>query len=376
MERWADEPATAGPGSPEPATSKASGAATTLVGGASAADGVGASAKAAGATEAAGATAEGGSAAAESCSGAAVGESEATAEADSGATTAAADATAAASGGAVLEAGVVTAEAGNAAATEAGVGATAEAGGGAAAADDGATARAGSGAPTEAAEAAAMAAGTGGQATAMAGGQAAVEIGCQTTTAEPRLAKQQNVREPPRPLELRVRLGGEEELPAALAAIKFAYTGRIEAGSVREVLRVWKQADYLQMKGCVEACVDALRDKLGLSSAAQQCTRGSAGGAIQPSASASASTMAAPVLQLYGCMQLWPDPKHEPAFAALLKEAKPQLVAHFGDALAVLNTKHLYKQMRALPAVGLEALLESDDFSTDSESSVVLMMAE
>eukprot|EP00198_Chlamydomonas_reinhardtii_P003316 XP_001692652.1 predicted protein [Chlamydomonas reinhardtii] len=104
--------------------------------------------------------------------------------------------------------------------------------------------------------------------------------------------------------EVHLTVGGEEELPAARAAIHFAYTGRVEAGaSIREVLQ-------------------------------------------------------------------------DTAFAALLTEAKRRLVAHFGDALAVLNKKQLYEQMRVLPAEGLEALLESDDFGTDSESSVVLVLAD
>ncbi|KAG2431187.1 hypothetical protein HXX76_009715 [Chlamydomonas incerta] len=112
-------------------------------------------------------------------------------------------------------------------------------------------------------------------------------------------------------------LGGEEELPAARAAIQFAYTGRVQEGlSVREAL------------------------------------------------------------QLYGCAALWPDPAEDPAFGALLAEAKRRLVAHFGDALAVLNGRERYEQLLALPAAGLEALLESDDFGTDSESSVVLLLAE
>ncbi|KAG2451966.1 hypothetical protein HYH02_003739 [Chlamydomonas schloesseri] len=145
--------------------------------------------------------------------------------------------------------------------------------------------------------------------------------------------------------ELRVPLGGEEELPAARAAVKFAYTGQIDAGSIREALQVRRQAAYLQMKGCVEACLAVVRDKLGAGGKGKKPTRAS-------------------------------DANEEPAFTALLTEAKRQLVAHFGDALAVLNQKELYEQMRELPAEGLEALLESDDFGTDSESSVVLMLAE
>ncbi|KAG2447537.1 hypothetical protein HYH02_007461 [Chlamydomonas schloesseri] len=181
--------------------------------------------------------------------------------------------------------------------------------------------------------------------------------------------------------EVQLVLGSEKELPAALAAVKFAYTGVVEAGSIREVLQVRRQAACLQMGGCEQACVAAVKGMLapGWSSASRgNCAAGGAGTSAGASSGGGVVTQKAPppVLELYSCTELWPDPAEDAAFAALLTEAKLQLVAHFGDALAVLNNKELYVQMRALPAVGLEALLESDDFGTDSESSVVLMLAE
>ncbi|KAG2429266.1 hypothetical protein HXX76_011035 [Chlamydomonas incerta] len=163
--------------------------------------------------------------------------------------------------------------------------------------------------------------------------------------------------------EVQLMLGGEEELPAARAAIQFAYTGRVQAGiSVREALQVRRQAAYLQIGGCMEACLEVVKEAL---------VQGSAG-----NAAASSSNVAG--LELFRCAELWPDTAEDAAFAALLETAgaKRQLVAHFGDALAVLNDMDLYEQMVTLPAQGLEALLESDDFSTDSESSVVLVLAE
>ncbi|KAG2441582.1 hypothetical protein HXX76_003203 [Chlamydomonas incerta] len=197
--------------------------------------------------------------------------------------------------------------------------------------------------------------------------------------------------------ELELSLGSEEELPAARAAIKFAYTGHVEATSVREALQVRRQAAYLQMEGCVTACLAVVKEKV-VEAAAGEAAAGegpgsqaaaatpavaagtaaaaSAQGGSRPSAANSPSTSPPPVLEFFGCAQLWPDPAEDPAFAALLAEAKQQLLAHFGDALAVLNRKQLYNQMLALPVVGLEALLESDEFGTDSESSVVLLLAE
>ncbi|KAG2443859.1 hypothetical protein HXX76_002202 [Chlamydomonas incerta] len=130
--------------------------------------------------------------------------------------------------------------------------------------------------------------------------------------------------------EVQLMLGGEEELPAARAAIQFAYTGRVQPGSsVRE--------------------------------------------ALQPAAAGSVN---AAVLELCSGAALWSDAAENAAFAAALREAKQQLAAHFGDALAVLNDKQLHEQVVALPAAALAALLESDDFGTDSESSGVLVLAE
>ncbi|KAG2447538.1 hypothetical protein HYH02_007462 [Chlamydomonas schloesseri] len=172
--------------------------------------------------------------------------------------------------------------------------------------------------------------------------------------------------------EVQLMLGSEKELPAAHAAVKFAYTGMAELNSIREALQVRRQAAYLQMEGCEQACTAAIKEML-----AQGRGSGTAGSASTSSGGgAAAPTAPPPVLELYSCTELWPDLAEDAAFAALLTEAKLQLVAHFGDTLAVLNNKELYEQMRALPAVGLEALLESDDFGTDSESSVVLVLAE
>eukprot|EP00198_Chlamydomonas_reinhardtii_P006785 XP_001696121.1 predicted protein [Chlamydomonas reinhardtii] len=187
--------------------------------------------------------------------------------------------------------------------------------------------------------------------------------------AKPCAAEEQQRPSPP---VVEVWLGSEAELPAARAALQFAYTGRVEAGDIREALQVRRQAAYLQMEGCVEACAAAVREKLTAAGAEAV----PAAGAAAASATAPAAAAAEAVLELYRCTDVWPDPADDAAFAALLTEAKRRLVAHFGDALAVLNDQTLYDQMRALPAVGLEALLESDDFGTDSESSVVLLLAE
>ncbi|PNH09658.1 hypothetical protein TSOC_003672 [Tetrabaena socialis] len=164
-------------------------------------------------------------------------------------------------------------------------------------------------------------------------------------------------------LELRVSLNSEEEEPAARAAIGFAYTGRVQASSMREALEVRRQAAYLQVEGCLEACDEFIRGRLQAASGSSSNGRAH-DGTDQP-----------PVLEFFGCAARFPDPAEEPSFAAVLACAKQVLVPHFPDVLAVLNTRCLRKQLLALPAVAVEALLESDAFGTDTEASVLSLLA-
>ncbi|KAG2437706.1 hypothetical protein HYH02_011084 [Chlamydomonas schloesseri] len=173
--------------------------------------------------------------------------------------------------------------------------------------------------------------------------------------------------------EIRIDVRCRAEVPSALAVVEYAYTGQVKPGSVTEAIQIWRQADYLQMKGCMAACLELVKKKLA------EEKRAAAAGASGSSAGGSTGSSAGAAIEFFQSYAAWPDaatnPSHQ-SFMPLLAEAKRQLVAHFGDTLAVLNKKELYDQMLALPAVGLEALLESDDFGTDSESSVVLLLAE
>ncbi|KXZ49090.1 hypothetical protein GPECTOR_23g22 [Gonium pectorale] len=187
---------------------------------------------------------------------------------------------------------------------------------------------------------------------------------------------------------LRVPLGGPEEVPAARAAVQFAYTGRVAAGtSVREALELYRQGQYLQVEGCGAACLAAIGSMLeaDVSSSGSSGTSGSGVGGGGGSAaehsraaghdSCSSDQSGSVILELYECIRLWPDPALEPAFASILSAAEPRLVAHFGDTLAVLNMPELRQQLLGLPAEGLEVLLESDNFGTDDESSILLLLA-
>ncbi|KAG2484519.1 hypothetical protein HYH03_016659 [Edaphochlamys debaryana] len=161
-----------------------------------------------------------------------------------------------------------------------------------------------------------------------------------------------------RPL-LRVPLGSEAELPAARLAIRFAYTGQVHASGVREALEVLWAGEYLAIEGCAAACSQWLTDRLAATGAEES---GSSAAPAEPA-----------VLRLYACEDLWPS--EDPRFAAVLAAAKAQLVWHFGSTIAALNTPSLRQQLEALGPKRLEALLESDDLGTDSEDSVLTLLA-
>ncbi|KAG2428731.1 hypothetical protein HXX76_011434 [Chlamydomonas incerta] len=177
--------------------------------------------------------------------------------------------------------------------------------------------------------------------------------------------------------EICVALRSADEMVAAAAVVKFAYTGLVEAGSITEALQVRRQADYLRMPRCMEACLALVKEGPLLAEGPSAGASASATGGGDGDGGGNSSNAQA-AIELLGCGALWPDPANDPtwrAFGALLAEATRQLVAHFGDALAVLNNDDLLNQMRALPVMCLALLLESDDFGTDDESSVVLVLA-
>ncbi|KXZ43953.1 hypothetical protein GPECTOR_77g7 [Gonium pectorale] len=190
---------------------------------------------------------------------------------------------------------------------------------------------------------------------------------------------------------IKVPLRNIAEVPAARAAIRFAYMGVVESGSsVREALELYRQGQYLQVEGCGAACIAAIEKQLealpsGGSSgkggrAGSGCGGGrgsdggdgSAGGSSADSSSGLSSSVQQRLLEFFSCSSLWPE---DPAFVPVLADAKPKLVSHFGDAITALNTPQLRQQLLALPAEGLEVLLQSDDFGTDVEDSVMLLLA-
>ncbi|KAG2490616.1 hypothetical protein HYH03_011008 [Edaphochlamys debaryana] len=181
--------------------------------------------------------------------------------------------------------------------------------------------------------------------------------------------------------ELRVQLEHADDLPYALAAIGFIYTGEL-AGSpgTRELLGVRRLASFLGVKGCLEAVDTALL------TVAQSGLMG--------------------VLRLYSRRELLPN-GHDPAASALLPRlraaCREQLVKHAGnlqpdvslslplqgggsvkagellawafpDAPSMLSDPATKNQLLALPGAALEALLSSAGFAADSEDSVLLLL--
>lgn len=220
------------------------------------------------------------------------------------------------------------------------------------------------------------------------------------------------------------------DVGVARAAIRFIYTGKLEreacgapeaaaAGSgshskgcsnsgtlvgsssssggglsIPELLAVRRQACFMQIGDCVGACDKELCSLLAATGPPlpPPATGKPAAGAARPSAAAagrvgaSGGTAAAtaatadaavpPVLQLYADESLLPLESEEPdSFKAVLAAAHKALVAHFTSAPTTLNSAVLTKQLEELPVAAMEALLASDSFSTDDESSVLLLLA-
>ncbi|KAG2485521.1 hypothetical protein HYH03_015793 [Edaphochlamys debaryana] len=146
-----------------------------------------------------------------------------------------------------------------------------------------------------------------------------------------------------------IKLHSQGELQAALLALKQGYTGAVDAADVRQALEARAVGLRLGMEGVPAASDARVMELLGEP-------------ADEPA-----------VLQLYTCQHLWPT--GDASFAAVLDHAKPRLVEHFGDTLSALNTPSLHRRLLQLPAAGLEVLLEADAFGTDSEDTVLALLA-
>ncbi len=232
--------------------------------------------------------------------------------------------------------------------------------------------------------------------------------------------------------ELAVPLDSEDELEPTLAAIRFMYTGSLvqrekqqqraqgrQQGasgggnnprsdcSMRALLLIRRQAGYLQVQGCAEACDTALvgwfaeahNDVLSEEDSDEDSYAGSGKGGPAP--------LLAPVLELYRCRQLLPSPEEDPRVVPVLSACRARLSRHWWaalpaaagssaagssavpqpskldllvwllgstDAVRIANNPQLLQRWKALPVRALTELLQSDHLSTDDEGTVVVLV--
>lgn len=154
--------------------------------------------------------------------------------------------------------------------------------------------------------------------------------------------------------ELAVPLGGKEELQPSLAAIRFMYTGSLvqqgqqqqaqldgrelhhhlkgepqQGGgqgtnlSVGELVHIRRQAEYLQVKGCAEACDLAMAHMY----------KTQYGGSSSCSNNSSSVYPLAPVLELYSFRRLLPSPEDDTRVLFVLTACREHLLRHWGAQL-------------------------------------------
>jgi hypothetical protein len=183
-----------------------------------------------------------------------------------------------------------------------------------------------------------------------------------------------------------VSLNKAEEHPHALAALRFMYTGQLDAGAdVATLLQVLRQAEYLGVQKCQDACKEALPNVIAApAEVGQQQQQQQLGDAL------------AGVVQLYIYRDLLSEAM--PSFKdKMLRVCRKQLAAHAGtgqavvtpggspslgevlawafeDAPFLLSNPEALARMRELSAAAMEALLGYNEFATDSESTVFLVL--
>ncbi|EFJ40033.1 hypothetical protein VOLCADRAFT_100219 [Volvox carteri f. nagariensis] len=164
---------------------------------------------------------------------------------------------------------------------------------------------------------------------------------------------------------LRVPLDSEDALPYALSTIRFMYTDKLEGlNTVDALLRVRQLAAYLQVEGCVEACDTALKSLVG---GTPERPLGTESSTTTTRAAGRAAALSG-VINLYMSRSLLDEDQGE--VGKLLHVCREQL-----DAAWALSDLDVRKQVEGLPLGAMEALLQSDTFSTDDESSVLLLVA-
>ncbi|KXZ51936.1 hypothetical protein GPECTOR_11g61 [Gonium pectorale] len=198
---------------------------------------------------------------------------------------------------------------------------------------------------------------------------------------------------------LRVRLKCKEELPHAMAAIRFMYTGEVEAAGFEGLLRTRRLAARLWVEGCVKACDSALLALLGATPPPGGDPFGAVmqlyahrdlvpGADAEPDGKPSVAALSSAVLGFCRdrLAQHFPPDQADggsgaqgggsaAAIAATPASLRPVMVWVFPSAPAVLNNADALKALLRLPARAMAELLSCEAFATDSEDSVLLLLA-
>jgi hypothetical protein len=155
------------------------------------------------------------------------------------------------------------------------------------------------------------------------------------------------------------------QVEALTRAIKYMYTGSVDADDMRRLVETWWAADFLHVTGCMESCVNEIVSLLSKADDIEQF-----------------KTLRDAVRMLPG---KYSDAASEP-FSGIAQAAVKKLtsLAHTGDwseillffvggnVLNILNNGALRKVCMRMPASQLVKILTSDSLATDSEESIVM----
>lgn len=192
--------------------------------------------------------------------------------------------------------------------------------------------------------------------------------------------------------EVVILLDCDSQLEPSKAALSYLYSNKLPpeaTASVQQLLGVRRQAGYLEVAGCVQAC------DMELSAIFESAQRNY----CPPTASGAERLFPSkllPALDLYACRDMVYLCEGEPGIRRVLASAlsyvvrcmeepdpdpsvgpsKGDLLAWLlgGDAVTLMNSQEHAQKLNRLTMSAMEALLQSSSFGTDDESTVLLVL--
>ncbi len=192
--------------------------------------------------------------------------------------------------------------------------------------------------------------------------------------------------------ELVILLDCDSQLEPSKAALSYLYSNRLPpeaTASVQQLLGVRRQAGYLEVAGCVQAC----DMELGA------IFEGTQRNYCPPTASGGEPTLPSkllPVLDLYACRDVVQLCEDEPGIQRVLASALSYVVRRMeepdpdpsvgpskgdllawllgGDAVTLMNRQEHAQKLSRLTVPAMEAVLQSSSFGTDDESTVLVVV--